>query len=302
MIRNNNSFEADALYDRIALAPPSELIPLLQDMQLLKRMHFCDECHSSMSLNRYKKVVDGYAWRCTIRQCRKFKVYVSLRTGSFFEGFSITLNLCMKVLVRYATRTQRIAIIEGTSVSENTCHKILDKLITYMSEPDFIEDRLGGPGKNVQVDETMMNYKCKSHRGRSPLNRTDSICIIEYERCIVRAFAAVIPDKRQSTIVPIIMRQVCPGSIIHTDEHGAYCNLRDFGFSHGTVCHKYNFVDRVTGVHTQGIESFNGELKYEIKKRKGIQTEKRGSFLKEFCFYFNNRADFFHAVFRLIKV
>ena len=34
---------------------------------------------------------------------------------------------------------------------------------------------MGGPGKIVQIDETMLNYKAKSHRGRSPSNKTDSV-------------------------------------------------------------------------------------------------------------------------------
>ncbi|KCZ77920.1 hypothetical protein H311_01063, partial [Anncaliia algerae PRA109] len=36
-----------------------------------------------------------------------------------------------------------------------------------------------GPGSIVQIDETMMNFKCKSHRGRSTLNKTDALVIIE---------------------------------------------------------------------------------------------------------------------------
>jgi transposase-like protein len=78
----------------------------------------------------------------------------------------------------------------------------------------------------------MLNYGCKSHRGRSPANRSDSLCIIEFEGSILRAFATIIPNKQQSTIVPIICSQVNAGSIIHTDEHGAYCNLNNFGFIH----------------------------------------------------------------------
>jgi hypothetical protein len=67
------------------------------------------------------------------------------------------------------------------------------------------------------------------------------------------------------------------------------------------VCHKYEFVDRVTNVHTQAIESFHSCLKYEIKKRKGVRTCERQEFLKEFCFYFNNRENFAEIVMSMIK-
>lgn len=41
---------------------------------------------------------------------------------------------------------------------------------------DF-QPKLGGPGRIIQIDETMMNYKCKSHRGRSNDNKTDAIVL-----------------------------------------------------------------------------------------------------------------------------
>ncbi|KAG0418154.1 hypothetical protein DMUE_6406 [Dictyocoela muelleri] len=148
----------------------------------------------------------------------------------------------------------------------------------------------------------MLNYKCKSHRGRSSTNRTDALCIIEYGSGIVRAFAKTIPDKKQTTILPIICSQVLSGSMIYTDEHGAYRNLNSHGFTHGTVCHKYNFVDRITGIHTQAIESFNNCLKVEIKNRKGVKTNDRDEFLKEFCYLFNNRNRLIDAIFDILKV
>jgi hypothetical protein len=39
----------------------------------------------------------------------------------------------------------------------------------------------------------------------------------------------------------------------------------------------------------------------EIKNRKGVLTEKRGEFLKEMCWMFNNRNDLLCSVFELIK-
>jgi transposase-like protein len=102
--------------------------------------------------------------------------------------------------------------------------------------------------------------------------------IVEINEHITRAYAIVIENKKQNTIVPIICAQVNSGSIIHTDEHDAYFKLSKFSFNHGTVCHKYEFVNSETGVHTQGIESFHNELKLEIKKRKGIKTENRVGF------------------------
>jgi hypothetical protein len=73
-----------------------------------------------------------------------------------------------------------------------------------MKAPDYVDNKLGGPGCIVQIDETMLNYKCKSHRGRSPLNKTDSLEIVEVRNHITRVFACIIPNKISSTLIPII--------------------------------------------------------------------------------------------------
>jgi transposase-like protein len=81
--------------------------------------------------------------------------------------------------------------------------------------------------------------------------------------------------------MPIICDRVNSNSIIHTDEHRSYLALGRLGYLHGTVCHKYNFVDRLPGVYTQAVESFNNMIKHEIKKRKGVRTADREMFLAE---------------------
>ncbi|KCZ75610.1 hypothetical protein H311_03410 [Anncaliia algerae PRA109] len=141
----------------------------------------------------------------------------------------------------------------------------------------------------------MLNYKCKSHRGRSPSNKSDSLCIVEVETKIIGAYFTIIPDKKESTIVPIICSQVASNSRIWTDEHKYYSNLNSFNFVPCLVCYKYELINSLNGVNTQAIESFNNCLKLEIKKRKGIKTENREVFLKEFLF--NNRHDLLFALF-----
>ncbi|KCZ78475.1 hypothetical protein H311_00491, partial [Anncaliia algerae PRA109] len=90
--------------------------------------------------------------------------------------------------------------------------------------------------------------------------------------------------------------------VIWTDEQKTYSCLSKNGFIHDSVCHKYEFINRERGANTQAVESFHKELKLRIKQQKGVKTEKRSEFLKEFCFYFNNRSNFFGAVINLIKV
>ena len=55
---------------------------------------------------------------------------------------------------------------------------------------------------------------------------------------------------------------------------GAYRNLHLYVPNvavHRTVIHQHNFVDPVTGVHTQEAESAWAHLKYHVKREKGIR-------------------------------
>ncbi|KCZ80636.1 hypothetical protein H312_01962 [Anncaliia algerae PRA339] len=90
--------------------------------------------------------------------------------------------------------------------------------------------------------------------------------------------------------------------MIFTNEHKSYNDLSKLGFINKTACHKYNFVNPITGAHTQFIESFNNELKLEIKRRKGIYTQNKEDFLVEFVWKFNNKINMLQKILLLIKV
>ena len=68
----------------------------------------------------------------------------------------------------------------------------------------------------------------------------------------------VVPDRSAATLLPILQAHVAPGSTVYSDQWAAYNNVQSLGnvASHGTVNHLLNFVDPVTGIHTQHIESY----------------------------------------------
>ncbi|KCZ74612.1 hypothetical protein H311_04420 [Anncaliia algerae PRA109] len=112
----------------------------------------------------------------------------------FFEKFDVDIQKVFKVLGFFACKIQDASIIRNLSISKNTLKKIKDKLF-YLMKLDYDKmNKLGGPSTIVQIDETMMNYKCKSHRGRSPLNKTDAFCTVEFTDKITKAYATTIFD------------------------------------------------------------------------------------------------------------
>ena len=82
----------------------------------------------------------------------------------------------------------------------------------------------------------------------------------------------------------IITRALLPGSIVHSDDWGAYRNMQARLANiaaHGVVVHRHNFVDPVTGVHTQHIESCWNRMKSKIKQKRGIRDIDLQVFLDE---------------------
>lgn len=90
--------------------------------------------------------------------------------------------------------------------------------------------------------------------------------------------------------------------MIHTDEWKAYSSIGRKGYSHSTITHKYYFVDPLTGVHTQHVESFNNKIKTNIKNQKGVIKDVRPRFLTFFIFVDTYKSYALEKLLEVIKV
>ena len=61
-------------------------------------------------------------------------------------------------------------------------------------------------------------------------------------------------NRSSGVLVSVIKKYVKEGSLIWTDEFKSYNCLSQHGYVHETVNHSVNYVDTVTGAHTQAIE------------------------------------------------
>ena len=89
----------------------------------------------------------------------------------------------------------------------------------------------------------------------------------------------------RATLLPILQKCLQPSSNVYTDDWGAYRNLEQHLLNHiarhRVVVHADNFVDPVTGFHTQEAESAWANLKAPLKGRCGISRDDLQAYLED---------------------
>ncbi|CAH1277205.1 Hypp9504 [Branchiostoma lanceolatum] len=269
--------------------PLSELIDWLQELDLLSSSMVCRRCPDmvDMELHRRADVTDKHAWRCP--RCKTSR---SLRTGSVFAKFpKITLRIWMRFLLKWCedkliTEIQRELQTIGYVGSETLSR--LCKHMRYLCELKLRDSPpipMGGPGVILQMDESVFRKRPKYGRGRRPKEIwVFGLCRTDISPAI--GFMTVVPNRKKETLLPIIQRCVLPNSTIHSDQWGAYLNVRNLPnvARHATVNHSMHFVDPHTGVNTQAIEAYWSRKKAKLRRMHGCYGYDTESYLKELMF------------------
>ncbi len=144
-----------------------------------------------------------------------------------------------------------------------------------------MQDKLiGGIGEIVEVDESQM-IKRKHNRGYLREQHEQWVFGM-YDRQRRIGWIEFVDRRDAPTLLPVIQRYVRPGTMIYSDGWGAYNNLQNIGYGHESVIHADNFVDPVTGVHTNGVEAYWSRAKQKIKAVYGWRLHMVPSYLDEF--------------------
>ena len=70
-----------------------------------------------------------------------------------------------------------------------------------------------------------------------------------------KIFMIPVHNRKASTLLPLIRQWIAPGSIIHSDCWKAYNGITKMGYTHVTVNHSKEFVNKDTAACTNAIES-----------------------------------------------
>ena len=193
---------------------------------------------------------------------------LSIRRDNILEGRKLSLLTFLKVLWHNCNGSS----ISQSARQESLCQKTVRRIFVAIRQC-MIEDLLltqpliGGPGKIVEVDETLVGNRKYNHgssvKGKwifGGVKRGSNQCFLV--RCDNN-------HRDHHVLTPLIKQRVCPGTLIITDGWRAYLNLTHHGFYHEDVNRSQNLVNPRTGAHTNTIEGCWFHVKRHLNRGVG---------------------------------
>lgn len=252
------------------------MMDFLIEKDILKENKNCPSCSRAMKLEIRNRTIN---YRCVSKSCRKRFSIVSTNLGicSYINIIYLIITECSyKQLKRYHNLTNK------------TIFKIKKKLkevfkIFMERHPIF----LGGPGKIVEIDETVLSrrqiIKCPTSIED---DFKDTIWILgAIDNTPQKNFYIKQVENRQiNTLSRELEGKIKIGTIVCTDGYSSYpqtCN--NLALEHRIVNHSEGFVAE-DGTHTNNIEGFWSHLKSQMRKENGVKRENLNSWLIEYEF------------------
>jgi transposase len=145
-------------------------------------------------------------------------------------------------------------------VTYKTAWRMCHEIRKYMASLDS-DDPLGGPGSEVEIDETLIGGSISGMGSGYKGNKTCVVGILERKGELI---TRVVTGRAKPAMHALINSHVLPGTTVHTDEFGGYKDLALNGYRHVTVDHKAGQYATASGAGVNGIEGFWAQLKRGI--------------------------------------
>jgi transposase-like protein len=220
----------------------------------------CPRCNS----DRNYFIKTRKLWLC--RGCNK---QFTIKVGTIFEDSPLTMDKWMTafwMLVNCKNGVSSMEIHRTLGITQKSAWFMLQRLRLALQEKSFV--KLGGPGSEVEVDETFIGGKARNmHRSKRERlsaqlggiqgGRGKAVVMGMLERG-GKVRAKVVPDRRKVALRDAIFGNIDAGTLLYTDEHPAYMAI-DAEYVHKIINHLEHYVDGT--VHTNTIENFWSLLK-----------------------------------------
>ncbi|OWZ16133.1 hypothetical protein PHMEG_00010117 [Phytophthora megakarya] len=251
------------------------------EVGLLEKQMLCPQCTQPMRLNPKAR-----HWRCCRKKAHQDskEVMRTILVNSWFSKMKLTLPQALRLMFARCMRAPQPQAAHMANVSERTVSDWYAACRVLCSKELLGDEfKIGGDGHIVEIDETSLKKKSKYGCGR---HYKEFWLFGGVDRATGQWFGCIVYDKRtKATLLPIIKQFIKPRTCIHSDmfaiyltERGARTHtltnnrtLASMHYEHSWVNHTLNFVDPVTGTHTNTIEGL-GEMriKRHIKAMRGM--------------------------------
>ncbi|ETL37838.1 hypothetical protein L916_10522, partial [Phytophthora nicotianae] len=246
------------------------------EVGLVDKQKFCPRCGKPMRLAPTRR-----RRRCCRRKQHADgkEICRGLLTNSFFNESKLKLRQTVLASTSLRAAHECYAFCRSTGSKE-------------LFRADF---QIGSDGQIVEIDETSLSKKQKYHRGR---HYEEFWLFGGVERGSGRWFGRIVHNKRtKATLLPILKRFVKPRTHIMSDMFATYVcqrgstwhtlennrSLRSMKYSHSWVNHSENFVDPLSGTHTNTIEGlWETRIKRHVKSMRGMRKDHLDSYLDEY--------------------
>lgn len=230
-------------------------------------------------------------WKC--KACKK---QFSVKVGTIFEDSPISLDkwlIALWMLVNCKNGISSYEVGRALGVTQKSAWFMLHRLRLALQTKSLV--KLGGPGSEVEVDETFIGGKARNmhpkvHHRRivqgGPHDKTIVMGLLE-RGGEVRTM--VLANRRKPLIQKQVKENVTPMSVLLSDRLQSYEGLIRH-YAHYMIDHAERYVDGK--VHTNGMENFWSLLKRGLKGTYvAVEPFHLFRYLDEQVFRFNNRKD-----------
>jgi len=246
----------------------------------------CPRCGS----DKHSFIGTRRIWFC--KGCRK---QFTVKIGTIFEDSPLGLDKWMAAMWMICNCKNGVSSWElhrALGVTQKSAWFMLHRLRLALQDDSSV--KLGGPGSEVEVDETFIGGKARNMHvdkrerritGTGGKDKAAVMGILERGGAIK---TKVVDDRKATTLLPEVRRHVAAGTALYTDALQSYDNLA-VDYAHQIIDHAEKYVEG--RVHTNGLENFWSLLKRTLGGTYvSVEPFHLFRYVDAQVFRFNNRA------------
>jgi transposase-like protein len=238
-----------------------------------------------------------------LQKARLYKCYgdhpkpkFSLKVGTVFEDSPIALEKWLPavwLVVNCKNGVSSWELHRALGVSQKTAWFMLHRIRLAMHSGTGLA-KIGGPGSEVEVDETFIGGKARNMHKEKRIKT--KVREGNWGKTIVMGMlergghikTKVVSNRRKPELHAVIAETIEQGTQLYTDEHTGYMDISP-EYVHSVVNHLENYVSG--RVHTNGLENFWSLLKRGLNGTYvSVEPFHLFRYVDEQAFRYNNRA------------